>query len=293
MRTKAICNAERLVIQYGMGVVRQPYLRLMPWQISHEGVPMILPRMGSITLNVQIGDSVYSMEGDHVEPGVSIKNPGEEENNALNLLSCIGNPATVISGAAKGEKGFVTGSHGGVEDLLIYFPRETLEKMTVEDKVQVRMQGRGMKIQGFEDTVHCISVDPQLFEKMDIMVEDGRLVIPVAARIPAHLMGSGMGEFSAVKGDYDIMTADREEIRRLHLDRLRYGDIVLLENCDNTYGRGYLKGAVSIGVVIHGDCIFLGHGPGVSTMFSAKTPVIEGRLDCHANLADLMGVSHK
>ena len=187
MRTKAICNAERLVIQYGMGVVRQPYLRLMPWQISHEGVPMILPRMGSITLNVQIGDSVYSMEGDHVEPGVSIKNPGEEENNALNLLSCIGNPATVISGAAKGEKGFVTGSHGGVEDLLIYFPRETLEKMTVEDKVQVRMQGRGMKIQGFEDTVHCISVDPQLFEKMDIMVEDGRLVIPVAARIPAHL----------------------------------------------------------------------------------------------------------
>ena len=293
MCEKAKCNADRLVIQYGMGVVRQPYLRVMPWQVSHDGIPMILPRMGSITLNVQIGDSVYGMEGDHVEPGVSIKNPGEEENNALNLLSCIGNPATVISGAAKGDQGFVTGHHGGVDDLILYFPRETLEKMTVEDKVQVRMQGRGMKIEGFEDTVHCISVDPQLFEKMNITVEDGKLVVPVAAKVPPYLMGSGMGEFSAVKGDYDIMTADRAEIRRLGLDKLRYGDIVLLEDCDNTYGRGYLRGAVTVGVIIHGDCVLMGHGPGVSTLFTAKTPVIRGRLDPHANLADLMGVARQ
>ncbi len=39
------------------------------------------------------------------------------------------------------------------------------------------------------------------------------------------------------------MTADWDEIVRLGLDKLRYGDIVLLENCDNTYGRGYLTGA--------------------------------------------------
>ena len=105
MAVRAKCNADRLVIQLGMGVVRQPYLRVMPWQVSHEGVPMILPRMGAITLNVRIGDSVYGMEGDHVEPGVSIKNPGEEENNALDLLSCIGNPAVVITGATN-EMGF-------------------------------------------------------------------------------------------------------------------------------------------------------------------------------------------
>jgi len=290
MAIRAQCNADRLVIQYGMGVVRQPFLRLMPWQVSHEGIPMILPRMGSITLNVQIGDSVYGMEGDHVEPGVSIKNPGSEENNALNLLSCIGNFAKVISGDAKGAEGFVTGSHGGVDDLLLYFPRKVLEKMTVEDKIQVRMCGRGMRIQGFEDTVHCIKMGPELFEKMGITEEQGKLVVPVAAKVPAYLMGSGMGEFSSMAGDYDIMTADRSEIQRLGLDKLRYGDIVLLENCDNTYGRGFLAGAVSIGVIIHGDCILMGHGPGVSTLFSAKTSVIEGRLDPRANLADLMGV---
>ena len=52
MPTKATYNAEQLVIQLGMGVVRQPFLRQMPWQVSHDGRPMILPRMGSITLNV-------------------------------------------------------------------------------------------------------------------------------------------------------------------------------------------------------------------------------------------------
>lgn len=291
MMEKAVCNAERLVIQYGMGAVRHPFLRQMPWQVAHDGRAVILPRMGSITLNVQIGDSVYGMEGDHIEPGVTIRNPNEEENNALHLLSCVGNPAVVLTGEAKGAKGFVTGSHGGVEDLLVYFPREVLERMTLEDKIQVRMQGRGMKIRGFEDTIHCLSLGPELFERMNLTVEHGKLVVPVAARVPAHLMGSGIGEFSAVKGDYDIMTADWDEIRRHGLDHLRYGDIVLLENCDNTYGRGYLTGAVTVGVVIHGDCILMGHGPGVSGLMTAKAPIIEGRLDPGANLAELMGVA--
>lgn len=290
MSERVRCNADRLVIQYGMGIVRQPYLRQMPWQVGHDGTAEILPRMGSITLNVQIGDSVYGMEGDHIEPGVTIKNPGDEENNALNLLSCVGNEAVVLTGEAKGGRGFVTGSHGGVDHLLVYFPRNVLEKMTLEDKVQIRMQGRGMKILGFEESVHCLGIDPALFEKMNITVENGKLIVPIAARVPAHLMGSGIGEFSAVKGDYDIMTADWDEICRCGLDQLRYGDIVLLENCDNTYGRGFLTGAVSIGVVIHSNCILMGHGPGVSGLLSAKTPVIEGRLDKRANLADLMGI---
>ena len=290
MEKKAEFNREQLIIQYAMGAVRQPYLRLMPWQVTHDGKPVILPRMGSITLNAKIGDSVYGMQCDHVEPGVSIKNPGAEENNALVLLSCIGNEATLISGPAKGAKGFVTGFHGGVEHLLVYFPREVLEQMTVEDKVQIRMQGRGMEILGFEEQIKVLSIGPEIFEGLRMTVEDGKLKIPVTAKVPAYLMGSGMGEFSAYCGDYDIMTADHEEIVRLGLDKLRYGDIVLLEDCDNTYGRGYLKGAVTIGIVVHSDCILMGHGPGVSALLSAKTPIIEGVIDPHANLAEIMGV---
>ena len=89
------------------------------------------------------------------------------------------------------------------------------------------------------------------------------------------------------KGDYDIMTQDWAEIKKLGLDRLRYGDIVLLEDCDNTYGRGFCRGAVTIGVVVHSDCVLVGHGPGVTALLSSKEPVIEGVIDSHANLADL------
>lgn len=290
MIQKAKCNEDKLIVQAGMGEIRQPFLRLMPWQISAEGKPMILPRMGSITYNAKIGDCVYGMEGDHVEPGVSIKNTSQEENNAINILSCIGNKATVITGEAKGENGFITGKHGGVEHVLVYFKQSTLEKLTLEDKIQIRMCGRGMKIEGFEESVHCINMSPELFHKMDIIVEDRKLKVPVTAKVPPQFMGSGMGEFSAMTGDYDIMTSDREELKKYGLDKLRYGDIVLLQDCDNTYGRGYKKGAVSIGVVVHSDCILLGHGPGVTVLFSSKEPIIEGYYDSHANLAEYMKI---
>ena len=147
-----------------------------------------------------------------------------------------------------------------------------------------------MKIEGFEDSVRCMNLDPNLFEKMNITVEDGKLIVPVAARVPAYLMGSGIGSASSTSGDYDIMTADHDEIVRLGLDKLRYGDFVLLEDCDTSFGRGYLRGARTIGIVIHSDCIKMGHGPGVTTLLTSKTPIIEGRLDAGANLADYMGV---
>lgn len=284
---KVRINREQLVMQGAIAPIRQPYLRLMPWQVSDVGEAVILPRMGSITYNVSIGDSVYDMQSDHVEPGVSLKNPSPEENNAIQLLACIGNACKIMTGDAKGEMGFVTGKHGGVDHLLVYFPSNVLEKMSMEDKIQIFMQGRGMQICGFEDKVKCLSMGPELFERLDIQQENGKLVIPVAAKVPAYLMGSGMGEFSAVAGDYDIMTADWQEIERLGLDKLRYGDIVLLEDCDNTYGRGFKRGAVTIGVVVHGDCILMGHGPGVTALLSSKEPILEGVIDPGANLADL------
>ena len=271
------------------GAIRHPSMGT-PYRISHDGTPHILPATGGITYNVKIGDSVYAMECDHVEPGVTVLNPDVHENAAFNTLSCIGNTATVITGDAKGAKGFVTGTHGGAEHVLCYFPEDALDKMACGDRIQVRAQGQGMKIEGFEDTVFCMNLDPNLFEKMNITVEDGKLIVPVAARVPAHLMGSGIGAGSAASGDYDIMTADHEEIARLGLDKLRYGDFVLLEDCDTTYGRGFLRGARTVGVVIHSDCVKMGHGPGVTTLFTSKTPIIEGKLDAKANLADIMGV---
>ncbi len=80
------------------------------------------------------------------------------------------------------------------------------------------------------------------------------------------------------------MTADPDAFREYGLDKLRLGDIVLLQDCDNQYGRGYLKGAVSVGVVVHSDCVITGHGPGVTTLFTCKRPLIRGIKDTEANL---------
>ena len=186
---KAKINHARLVMQSVAGMVRHPYMG-SPYRIDHEGAAHVLPATGAITYNVKIGDSVYAMEGDHIEPGVTVLNPDKAENAAFNTLSCIGNTATVISGDAKGARGFVTGTHGGVEHVLCYFPEEALDQLAIGDRIQVRAQGQGMKIEGFEDSVRCMNLDPNLFEKMNITVEDGKLIVPVAARVPAWAAAS-------------------------------------------------------------------------------------------------------
>lgn len=257
------------------------------YRITHEGKPMILPATGGISYNVKIGDSAFGWAGDHVEPGVSMRNENTNENAALMTFACIGNEAKIISGDAKGAKGYVTGMHGGIDHVLVYFDEETLENLSIDDKIQIKAYGQGLQLTDYPD-VHMMSIDPDLFEKLGVTEVDGKLQVPVVAKVPPYLMGSGIGSGNGYSGDYDIMTADTEEIKRLGLDRLKFGDIVLLQDCDNSYGRGYLKGAVSIGVVVHSDCIKAGHGPGITTIMVSKTPMIEGIINEEANIGNYM-----
>ncbi len=283
---KALINRDRLVEQSVVGRIHHPTI----WHGNHfklmqDGSSRVLPSVGGITYNVRLGDSVYGMMCDHVEPGVSLQNPDRGENDAVVTLACVGNQATVVSGDARGAKGYVTGFHGGIDHTLLYFDRADLEKMLPGDTIAIRALGQGMEIEGFPE-VFCTNLSPMLFDCMGIEAEEGVLRVPVAAVVPPHLMGAGQGEGSGFTGDYDIMTADREEIRRCGLDRLRYGDLVLLQDCDNTYGRGFLRGAVSVGVSVHSDAGMMGHGPGVTTLLTCKTARIEPVLDPHANLAE-------
>ena len=141
-------NQDRLVMQCVMGEIQHPTVKELPVRIDCEGRVHTLPNTGSIVYNVRLGDSVYGLAGDHIEPGVTIKNyRSGSENAALNILSCIGNEAVVVSGDAKGAKGFVTGTHGGVEHVLLYFPREDLERMTIGDRIQIRALGQGLELE--------------------------------------------------------------------------------------------------------------------------------------------------
>src|SRR5690349_5502209 len=85
------------------------------YRVGADGANRVLPGTGGICYSHVIGDSAIKLQGDHVEPGVSLKASNNDENAALNTLSCVGNEAFVITGPAKGSKGVVCGTHGGVE----------------------------------------------------------------------------------------------------------------------------------------------------------------------------------
>jgi hypothetical protein len=91
-------------------------------------------------------------------------------------------------------------------------------------------------------------------------------------------------------GDYDVMTSDPETVREYRLDQLRFGDFVALMDHDNSFGRAFVRGAVSIGIVVHSDCLLAGHGPGIATLMTCSTALIEPIIDPGANIADLLKI---
>lgn len=282
-------NKDRLVKQSIQGEISHPRGGV-PYRLKHDGTSHVLPATGGITYNIQIGDSAMKWVGDHVEPGVSMKIGTESENSGLMLLACIGNEARVVSGDAKGAKGFVTGAHGGIDHVLVYFKQKELEKMAIGDKILVKSFGQGMELTEYPD-IKLMNIDPELFELLNIReAEDGVLEVPVVTEIPAYLMGSGIGSSTAEEGDYDIMTADEKANKEFGLDKLRFGDLVFLRDCDNSFGRGYLGGAATIGIIIHSDCIKMGHGPGVTTIMTCKTKGIRPIKDSKANIAEYMNI---
>lgn len=264
------------------------------WSVDRNGKPFILPSIGGITLNIQVGDSVFGWAGDHVEPGVSCtcdtNKPFEHPNNSLQVYSCVGNKARVISGEAKGAEGYVLGHHGGSEHVIVDFPREVKEKLTYDDKIIIFARGQGLSLIDYPD-IALFNLDPELLKKMNIQDVGGKtLKIPVTTIVPAACMGSGIGASNVATGDYDIMTGDSDSMQKYHLDKIRFGDLVALLDHDNRYGRDYHQGAITIGVVVHSNCILAGHGPGVSTLMTCATPLIEPVLDPRASLADLLGI---
>ena len=267
------------------------------WHVDRHGQPFILPSIGGITLNVQVGDSAFGLAGDHVEPGVSCSSnaekPFEFPNNTLQFYACTGNKAEILKGKAKGTKGVVIGHHGGSEHVIIDFPVSAMKKMTYDDTIMIRAKGQGLALLDYPD-IKLFNLDPAFLKKMKIkQTEDGKLQVPVTTCAPAACMGSGVGAAHVAHGDYDIMAGDPATVKKYQLDKMRFGDIVAILDHDNSYGRDYLKGAVSIGIIVHSDCMLSGHGPGVTTLMTCPTPLIEPVLDPTANIADLLKIGTK
>lgn len=284
-------NVDRLVRISVMGEVSSPVFGRSPYRISADGSPVVLPGVGGITYNVRVGDLATGWMADHVEPGVSIKNkekePPDAANTALNVLSCVGNEALVASGDAKGASGVVTGKHGGIEHVLVDFTNEVMDKLLIGDKVLVRAFGVGLKLIDFPD-VKVMNADPHFLDLIDPKPNNGSLEIPVTHIVPAAIMGSGLGDSQTYSGDYDIQLFDEDVRKEYGLEDLKLGDLVAIQDADSSFGRIYKKGAITVGIVVHSDCVISGHGPGVTTLFTSSNGKIVPRIDENANIANLL-----
>jgi len=278
-------NSSDLVRMAITGFISAPTLDRSPYRPDTEGIGTVLIGMSGIVYNARVGDPAYGWAGDHVEPGVSIAHPDSDVDHAMHYLTCVGNEAMVASGPALGAKGVVTGEHAR---LLIDFDPDTLEQLAVGDRILIKSCGRGMK---FLDAPGVLvkKAGPNLIENWGLQIKNGRLQVPVVATIPAHIMGSG-AELTPEFVDQDLMTGDRAALAEHGIDRLRLGDLVAVMDTDHRYGRGYRPGGVTIGLIMHGDSIMTGHGPGCQDMLVCANGEIEPVIDKDANLARILGI---
>lgn len=278
---------EQFLIQAAVQVEVHPFHTADALLVGHDGEPFCVPTPGAIVYNVRTGDSAFGWVADHIEPGVTAKNPDNNENLALQNLVCIGNEAAVVSGDAKGDKGIVVGKHGGTEHTMIDFPPSTLEKLVYGDKIMIRIFGKGLVFEDYP-AVRTLCISPRVVEAMKLDGNGDKLIAPVVAQVPAHLMGSGIHGKSE-RGDVDMMASDVRALKDLGLDSLRLGDFVAIMDHDSRYGHCFRKGAVSIGVVVHGSSRLASHGPGIAVMFTSAGPDILPVIDPDANLAICLG----
>jgi len=285
-------NEKQLICQSVIGEITSPLGGANPYRVNPDGEPDVYPGVGGITYNLRIGDKAGGIFGDHVEPGVSISNFTQFQgqpapNRALNIFSCVGNTATVVSGKAEGKTGRVTGKHGGIEHVLIDFEPDILDDLVIGDKIQIKSYGVGLQLIDYSN-IKILNLDPALLKAIaPKALKDGRLQVPVTHEVPARIMGSGIGASQSHTGDYDIQLFDDPTVAEYGLDDLRLGDLVAIRDADATYGRIFKTGAVVIGVIVHSACVLAGHGPGVMIIMSSRDGLIEPKISSKANLKNL------
>lgn len=261
----------------------------VPHIITRDGTPKLVPSWGGIVYNVRVGMSAFGWVGDNIEPGVAIRNPETGPNEALNIYSCIGNEAVVMSGDAKGARGTVTGKSGRfAEHVIIDFPQDAVDVMGIGDRVNVKAHGIGLAFDDLPD-VAVKSCSPRLAEAMGLKLDRGKLVVPVVGCVPAELMGAGAG-LTSEGGSISIQTSDADLLAASGLDALRLGDVVAMTDYVSSFGHGFMRGAIGIGVVCHADSYRAGYGPGLTVIMTSPNGQIVPRVEAGVNVASLLGI---
>lgn len=230
--------------------------------VDHRGLQRVLPGQGGVVLRVGPGDPADSWMSDHLEPGASLGHPDPAANRAIQLLACVGNPATVLDGPGTGMKGIVTGKHGAV--LAAFAPDETA-RLRPGDWVAIETRGVGLAIDD-EPDIACHSCSPELLEVLVTgRAAGGRLRVRVVAELPAEAAAAGIG-MPASMFNIDLQV-DQPPVDAVAVG-LRFGDVVTLLDHDHRWGRQVRAGWVAMGIIAHGHSVAGGHGLGMMTLLS-------------------------
>lgn len=264
-----------------------PGLPAEPYRLAADGTPFLLPTYGGIVYNVSVGDRAFGWAADCIHPGVSIHHADDNRNRGLNVFACVGNRARVMSGEAAGTTGVVTGKSGRFsEQVIVHIPTGARTRMAVGDQVLVRAEGVGLSLTDHPD-VSLKGISPGLLSALPAREEEGHVAFGVTARVPAHLVGAGLG-LTSEGGSLHMQSTDRALLAELGLDRLRLGDLVALEDTDSRYNHGYLRGARAIGVVASTDGPRAGYGPGIAVLMTAPAGQLGSFESEGANLVELL-----
>lgn len=277
-------NRDRLVKMATLGEIAPPSIRDGGFRVGSGGEPFTPIGMAGIIYNAKIGDPAYGWEADHLEPGVKIAHSNGEVDYAMHYLTCVGNDAVVVSGAAKGARGVVTGEHAR---MILDFDDEAMERMAHGDQIQIESWGLGLTLTDYPD-IRVWKSDPRLLDGMNITDNgDGTLSVGVVGVYPSWIMGSGW-ELNPEYVDQDFMSQDREMVKQLGMEKLRLGDLVAIMDTDHRFGRGYKPGGVFIGLINHGDSWLIGHGPGCMTILASAEGKIKPVIDPNANIGAIL-----
>jgi hypothetical protein len=264
-----------------------PGLPAEPYRLAADGTPFLLPAWGGIVYNVSVGDRAFGWAADCIHPGVSIRGSDDLKNRGLNVFACLGNSATVMTGQAQGAKGVVTGKSGRFsEHVIVHFPKKIRKKMAVGDQILVKSYGTGLSITGHE-AINCKGLSPDLLKALPSKVENGILKFGVVATVPAFLVGAGAG-LTSEGGSLHMQSTDKAALAEAGLDQLKLGDVVAIENTDSRYNHGFLRGAMSIGIVGQTDGPRSGYGPGMTVIMTAPKGELGAFADPSANIASLL-----
>jgi uncharacterized protein DUF4438 len=251
--------------------------------VTPDGLRLVRAGQGGVVLGVDLGSPAGSWESDHLEPGASVTHADETAYRALQVLACVGNRATVTSGPAAGAIGTVVGKHGAV---LVRFAQDQLGRIGPGDWVTIDAIGVGASLKG-EPDVAVRSCSPELLEAL-VRPDGDRLRVEAVAIFPAEAAAAGIGMPSDhLNLDLEVGVPPLDALAR----ELRFGDVVVLQDHDHTYGRLLRPGWIAIGVVAHGRSLGGGHGFGFVTLVTGPAERFDVAVSPEANLRRLLGIA--